>query len=66
MMRFILVADALTAHQVRQKLAAQQTTGVKVGNFSALLDTLLLQALRCILQTLTAHGKEVQMRTPMV
>ncbi len=40
-MRFILVADALTAHQVRQKLAAQQTTGVKVGNFSALLDMLM-------------------------
>ncbi len=40
MMTFMLVSDSLTASYVRHQLALTNTTGVKVGNFSALLDLL--------------------------
>ena len=40
MMTFILVPDSLTATYVRRQLAMHNTTGVKIGNFSALLDML--------------------------
>ncbi len=40
MMTFMLVSDSLTASHLRHQLALSNTTGVKVGNFSALLDLL--------------------------
>lgn len=40
MTTFILVPDSLSAQVVRRQLAQQNTVGVKVGNFSALLDLL--------------------------
>lgn len=40
MTTFILVPDSLSALAVRRQLAQQNTIGVKVGNFSALLDVL--------------------------
>lgn len=39
-MEFVLVDDGLTASHTRQRLAAHSLTGVKVGNFNALLETL--------------------------
>lgn len=40
MITFMLVSDSLTASYIRHQLALTNTTGVKVGNFSALLDLL--------------------------
>ncbi|UCG18913.1 MAG: hypothetical protein JSU84_01430, partial [Thiotrichales bacterium] len=40
MTTFILVPDSLSALAVRRQLAQQNTVGVKVGNFSGLLDVL--------------------------
>jgi hypothetical protein len=40
MMTFMLVSDSLKASHHRHQLALSNTTGVKVGNFSALLDLL--------------------------
>jgi hypothetical protein len=40
MMTFMLVSDSLMASHLRHQLALSNTTGVKVGNFSALLDLL--------------------------
>ena len=40
MMTFMLVSDSLTASHLRHQLALSNTIGVKVGNFSALLDLL--------------------------
>lgn len=40
MTTFILVPDSLSALTARRQLAQQNTVGVKVGNFSALLDVL--------------------------
>ena len=40
MVDFVLVPDGLSANYVRNNLAKYNLNGVKVGNFSALLETL--------------------------
>lgn len=55
MLDFVLVPDALTANQVRASLAKESIIGVRVGNYSSLIDTLIEQSLLPISEDIWAE-----------
>lgn len=59
MLDFVLVPDALTANQVRASLAKESVIGVRVGNFSSLIDTLIEQSLLPVYEDIWAETIQI-------